>query len=171
MYIDIKTRAKKPPTNNTQGNTPDELPQVVKHHGRRLAKEDSPTEKGNNNMKKFYYEDHLIRTSETHNYKYALIARNNDTISTIACSETRQGVEKAKNKELSYAQRRIDNANKAIKALDAGKEGYYGKFGRKTEYVKFDSRLTREYYNEDIEGYTETVKRVNSWEIVEIEER
>lgn len=42
---------------------------------------------------KFYYQGHLIRTSKTHNYKYALI--NKETFYAYRCSKDLKGIQSA----------------------------------------------------------------------------
>lgn len=44
---------------------------------------------------KFYYNGKLVRTSKTHEYKYALLNRADRT---LACSATRKGAETAYNR-------------------------------------------------------------------------
>lgn len=119
---------------------------------------------------KYYYNNTLIRTSKTHKYTHAVINEVDGKVICYGCSSSKAGAEKIKNTEISYYQRRIANGQNALKALDAGKSGYYYKDGRHTEFIKFEEH-DREFYERYLDEAEQAVERYNKWQIVEIEER
>ena len=123
--------------------------------------------KDEQNMK-FYYQDKLIRTSKNHNYTHAVI--NTKTGACVGCRTSEQACQSLINSEVNRYYQGIENGHKAIDALEAGKAGYYSKDGRKSWYIKFDSRLTVEYYKEHIQVSRQSLKYISdNWKIVELE--
>lgn len=121
---------------------------------------------------KYYYKGQLIRTSKNHKYTHAVIQIAKDGgFACIACSSSKDGAEKSKRKEASYYEQRVANNEAAIKAIEAGKNGYYYKDGRHTGYYKFEKDNTIEYYKSCLEDNKRTLDRINGWEIVELEEK
>lgn len=119
---------------------------------------------------KFYYNGKLIRTSKNHEYTHAVI-----DITDSGCVGCRVGADKAEaiiRTEISQAERSIANCKTAIKALEAGKDGYFYKEGRRTWYCKFSSSNTIERYTESIEHLQNYIDRINNtWQVVELEAR
>ena len=70
---------------------------------------------------KFYFEGQKIRESKTHHYTHALIKRTEDGVICFACSSSQKGAEKPKNDRIREHERNIANAERRIKALEAGK--------------------------------------------------
>ena len=65
---------------------------------------------------KFYYKGQLIRTSKTHEYKWALIRELPDgSIKALACSATQQGAGKDYN---YYRKRYLDHVKVYVAPLD-----------------------------------------------------
>lgn len=122
---------------------------------------------------KFYYNGQLMRTSKNHNYTHAVVIEREDgTIRCYGCHKDRKGCEAEITREINACNRGIENAQAAIKALEAGKAGYYAKEGRGTWYVKFDRMRTADYYNDWIESNKATIDRVRrTWKVVELEAR
>lgn len=117
---------------------------------------------------KFYYNGNLIRTSKTHHYAYAVMEGNR----VFNCSATREGCERFIQSYINESLGGIENCNKAIKALESGRNGYYHKFGRHEYYYKFDKNDTIETFKEHINNCKANIEyRRNNWKIVEIEER
>ena len=122
---------------------------------------------------KFYYNNQLVRTSKNHEYTHAVIVIDADgKIGCIGCRTSLQAAQAVKQGEINACYRGIDNANEAIKALQAGKEGYYYLDGRKKWYAKFDKDRTVDYYKEWIEGNKRHIKKIeDEWQVVELEAR
>lgn len=120
---------------------------------------------------KYYYNDVLVRTSKNHKYTHAVIKRVDGKVICVGCSSSKAGAESIKRKEAAYYETRVNNNEAALAALAAGKSGYYYKDGRKTGYFKFEKDTTKEYYEKALEDNKTTLARINSWEIVEVEER
>lgn len=120
---------------------------------------------------KFYYNDHLIRTSKTHHYTHACISFKEDgTLVVHGCSTSKAGAEKVKNREISDFERCIFSHRACIKALEEGKKGYYNKrheFISFAQYRDFDLESERRY----LEGDLAHLERIKKWQIVEVEER
>ena len=121
---------------------------------------------------KFYFEGQKIRESKTHHYTHALIKRTENGVICLACSSSQKGAEKPKNDRIREIERAIESAERRIKALEAGKNGYQSKgYG----FVKFseihESIRTVEGNREAIEDNQRCLEEVRKWEVVEIEER
>ena len=120
---------------------------------------------------KYYYNDVLVRTSKNHKYTHAVIKRVDGKIICMGCSSSKDGAEKIKRREASYYERQIANCEEAIKALKAGRSGYSSKDGRRSYYIKFEKDRTVEFYEECMKNARSSLDYINSWEIVEVEER
>lgn len=121
---------------------------------------------------KFYFEGQKIRESKTHHYTHALIKRTEDGVICFACSSSQKGAEKPKNDKIREHERNIANAERRIKALEAGKSGVVSKgYG----FVKFSEMWegfrTIESNKEIIAENQRNLEKVREWEVVEIEER
>ena len=119
---------------------------------------------------KFYYKGKLIRTSKNHKYTHAVI-----NITNLGCIGCRAGADKAEaiiKSEISQTERSIANCKSAIKAIEARKDGYFCKEGRRTWYNKFSPGSTVEKYTESIERLNNYINRINeTWRVVELEVR
>ena len=120
---------------------------------------------------KFYYKEQLIRTSKTHTYTHAAINEVDGKIYCKGCSTSEEGARKIIAKEMSEATRNLENAESAIKAIEAGKDGYFYNEGRKKSYVKFNKELTVEFYKQRIEWSKKSIEAISKWQIVELEAR
>ena len=121
---------------------------------------------------KYYYAGQKIRESKTHHYTHALIKRTEDGVICLACSSSQKGAEKPKNDRIREIESAIESAERRIKALEAGKNGYQSK---RNGFVKFsemhESVRTIEGNREEIEDNQRCLAKVREWEVVEIEER
>ncbi len=119
---------------------------------------------------KFYYNGKLVRTSKTHAYTHAVI-----DITTGGCKGCRTSKESAEaviSSEIAQYSKKNDNYKTAIKALENGKSGYYGKDGRRTYYEKFASEDTVEKYNRWIAVNDEYIEEIKAnWKVVALEAR
>ena len=119
---------------------------------------------------KFYYNGQLIRTSKNHEYTHAVI-----DITDNGCVGCRVGKDKAEaiiRGEISQTERSIANCKAALKAIANGKDGFFGKDGRRTYYSKFSKSQTAEYYEASIERLNNYINKINStWRVVELEAR
>ncbi len=122
---------------------------------------------------KFYYNDQLIRTSKNHEYTHAVIVIDeNGKIGCIGCRRSLQEAEALKQGEINGYRNGIDNCNKAIKALQEGKSGYYVRDRRKDWFIKFEDGRTPAYYEEIIDAKRRTIKNIeDTWQVVELEAR
>lgn len=119
---------------------------------------------------KFYYNGELIRTSKNHVYTHAVI-----NITNGACQGCRSGKDKAEaliSSEIARYEQNIKNCEAAIKALQAGKSGYYEKDGRRTWFNKFSPSSTVEGYLARIEWNVNYINEIKAtWKVVELEAR
>jgi hypothetical protein len=125
------------------------------------------------NKMKFYYNNKLMRTSKTHEYKYAVVkVKENGELVCYGCSATRKGAE-AKITELTeWSRRNIASCENALKALRSGRTYYDWVDGRRTSRTKLEEGDTEESLNERIEGSKANIKRIHeTCKIVELEAR
>ena len=121
---------------------------------------------------KFYYDGQLIRTSKTHHYTHACVAQGSDgKWCCISCSSSKAGAEKVKADKIREHERLIDSCNRAIKAHEDGKDGYYSRHHEWISFKHYDLFATKEI----AEQYkAEEQRRLNlikaNWIIVEVEE-
>lgn len=121
---------------------------------------------------KYYYNGQLIRTSKNHVYSHAVIIEKDGKYNVFGCRKTLEDAQALINSEISGCRRRIGNANEAIKAMTAGKKGYYAKEGRRTWYITFPADYTIETYEHEIEWQNDRIKHIEStWQIVPLEAR
>lgn len=124
---------------------------------------------------KFYYNGQLMRTSKNHNYTHAVVIETEDGIKCYGCHKDRKGCEAEISRQINECNRGIENAHEAIKALNAGKAGYYCKYGRgKSCWVPFRECTdpTVEHYEKWIvsnKAHADKVRR--TWKVVELEAR
>ncbi len=119
---------------------------------------------------KFYYEGKLIRTSKNHNYTHAVI--NIQTGSCIGCRTSEDACQSIITTEINGCLGGIRNSEEKIKALEAGKSGYYIKDGRRSWWHKFENSPfdTIESTNKRIEYLLEEIDRIKqNWKIVKLE--
>lgn len=122
---------------------------------------------------KYYYDGQLIRTSKTHHYAYACVRKNaeGNGWECLGCSATRKGAEKVKNEIITRYENAIDGYERAIKAINEGKKGYYN---RRHEWI----RLEDTYYKTDKAGILHGIEDArqkqqaikDTWLIVEVSE-
>ena len=116
---------------------------------------------------KFYYNDKLVRTSKTHEYRYGVYHTKIDKV--IACSASKDGAQSFIDAKIADLNRRIENNENALKAIAKGKTHYDYKDGRKTYYEKVSSEESHKEWLKDYKEILENVKRTHK--IVELEAR
>lgn len=123
---------------------------------------------------KFYYNGKLMRTSKTHDYKFAIV---NPSGSCWSCHGTLDAAQKEFRRPIAELEQAIENSKAAIKALKAGKTYYNAKSGRNTYPVKLSGKIgelkysdisTWEYF---IDKDTERMEYLKTRKIVELEAR
>lgn len=122
---------------------------------------------------KFYYNDKLIRTSKTHEYKYALIS---STGKCVTCSASRERAEAELASWINRYNEKIQNYKSIIHAIEIGASHYNAIDGRKTYRVKLAPegndghtiKGAKEYLEEAISRLEEIKK---CWKVVELEAR
>lgn len=121
---------------------------------------------------KFYYNNKLMRTSKTHEYKYAVVSFRTGEPVCLGCSATRSGAE-AKITELTeWSRRNIASCENALKALRSGRKYYDWVDGRRTCPVKLEVSDTEESFIESIERSKAHIKQIHeNCKIVELEAR
>ena len=121
---------------------------------------------------KFYYNDKLIRTSKTHEYKYALIS---GTGKCVTCSASRERAEAELASWINRYNDKIQNYKNIIHAIETGASHYNAIDGRKTYRVKLDGKNneahTLDGAKEYLEGSTARLEEIKSWKVVELEAR
>lgn len=119
----------------------------------------------------FYYEGQLIRSSKNHHYAYACVIKVGEKWHCLGCSSSKAGAERVKKDKIREYERSIDSCDRAIKAYEEGKSGYYS---RNHEWVTFKnygmfaSKEDAEYRRADLQRSLDSVKA--NWIIVEVEE-
>lgn len=68
---------------------------------------------------KFYYNGKLVRTSKTHEYRYAIVTEAGNLIS---CHGTREAAEKEFRKPIASCESTLEFYAEAIRAIEAGKK-------------------------------------------------
>jgi hypothetical protein len=117
---------------------------------------------------KFYYNGKLIRTSKTHEYKYAVIANDE----CLTCSATMDGAQKFINRYINERKDEIKTCENIIRAIEAGAKSFYAVYGRTTEHCKLREHHTIADTKERIEICKKAIERMTtSWKVVEIEAR
>lgn len=115
---------------------------------------------------KFYYNDKLIRTSKTHEYKFAAMLDGK----CLKCSATREGAQAEITRSLNEQQSRIDFEKKILEAIERGETRVRAKNG---PWVKLDPEWhTPENMLERIEKHKERMAYIREHaEVVELEAR
>lgn len=104
---------------------------------------------------KFYYKGHLIRTSKTHNYKYAVIDK--ETFKAYRCSKDMKGIQSA----LHEIRRRLD-------ILLSVQNGTYIQKPRCYSAKEIENNQIK-YYGSLQNAIDEQKEYVNSFIVVELE--
>lgn len=115
---------------------------------------------------KFFYNGKQIRTSKTHVYTHAVLTPEGKT---FACSSSREGAEKAIQKEASWYEAIAFGYRNAIKAIEAGKKTYTAKEGRRTCTMLVTGTL--ESNKKGLERIERAIATINCYKIVELEAR
>lgn len=115
---------------------------------------------------KFYYEGKLIRTSKTHDYKYAALINEK----CLKCSGTKQGAEAEISRLIREAENNIAFYESALQAYEKGSTMVRSRRG---DWVKLD---TAWYTPENLRDWKESEhKRLNfikeNAKVVELEAR
>lgn len=119
---------------------------------------------------KFYYEGKLVRTSKNHIYTHAVI--DVTTGSLKGCRANEDTAYSIITSHIKACELGIKNSEAAIKALEAGKSGYFIKEGRCSYFHKFGKENTKERYIKSIKWNEEEIERVQkNWKVVELEAR
>lgn len=87
-------------------------------------------------MTKFYYNNELIRTSKTKNYKYAVIAYNNGEMKVFRCSETKANAEKAHTAAINELKEDIEREKRNCKYSGINLEENAEYFNKLERYIK-----------------------------------
>lgn len=120
---------------------------------------------------KFYYNGQLIRTSKTHEYKYAVISTISNN-KALTCSATKEGAQKFINRYINERKDEIKTCENIIRAIETGAKSFYAVYGRKTEYCKLREHYTIEDTKERIEECKKAIEGITTcWKIVELEAR
>lgn len=82
---------------------------------------------------KFYYEGKLIRTSKTHEYKYAAISSSGHC---LKCSATKQGAQAELDRIFRESMRNLEFYRAALQALEIGEARVRNSRG---EWIKLDT--------------------------------
>ena len=73
---------------------------------------------------KFYYNNKLVRTSKTHNYKYGVFTSNDKL---LACASSFELAQKAIITATNSERHNLEFYKKELEAIEKGKEKFWGK--------------------------------------------
>lgn len=120
---------------------------------------------------KFYYKEKLIRTSKTHEYKYAVI--NIKTGKCVTCSAKREGCEAYIRTAINDYMIKVQNSRNLLAALERGADHFDSTFKGKTYRTKIDKSYsfhTAAAAEENIQETLATIDHIkNNWLLVELE--
>lgn len=124
---------------------------------------------------KFYYNGKLMRTSKTHEYKFAIVWPNGKCAS---CHGTREAAEKEYRKRIAESETCIDRYKQAIKAIQNGKKSFIFKERSGSYKVELygedfahNDRSKAETWEKYMESANECIARLKTRKIVELEAR
>lgn len=124
---------------------------------------------------KFYYNGKLMRTSKTHEYKYAIITENGCCCS---CHGTLESAQKEFRRPIAECEKSIANFNMIIRAINSGKKYIDIKEYRYTHRVHFsgkdiagDDRSQVSTWEKYIRQTKNSMADYESRKIVELEQR
>lgn len=122
---------------------------------------------------KFYYNNELIRTSKTHEYKYALLSSSGKC---VTCSTSKDRAESELTSRINSSNDKIHNYKNIIHAIETGATHYDHTYGRETLKVKLDAKNYDVHtldgakkYLENEEKHLEDLK--TGWKVVELDAR
>ena len=107
---------------------------------------------------KFYYNGQLVRTSKTHEYKYAVI--NTETGKAYACSKDMKGIDKA-----------MSEIRRPLNHYQSLKNGTYRRKDRWSYTLKQATEKAIEMYGSIENAIAECEANVARYKIVELEAR
>lgn len=107
---------------------------------------------------KFYYNGQLVRTSKTHEYKYALL--NTNTGKAYACSKDMKGIDKA-----------IAEASRTLNLYKSVKNGTYRRKDRWSRTAEQLEQGAIEYWGSLDNCIAEFEKDFAKYKVVELEAR
>lgn len=107
---------------------------------------------------KFYYQNHLIRTSKTHNYKYAVI--NKKTFKAYRCSQNMKGIQAA-----------LKEIGKNYERLVSVQNGSYVQKSKNCFTAEEIEKEQIKYYGSLQNAIDSEKNYINSFVVVELEER
>ena len=119
---------------------------------------------------KFYYGDKLVRTSKNHIYTHAVIDMS-DNNACLGCRASKETAEAIITTAIHAKENGIKECKTALKALEAGKKGYWVRERGHSYPIYFKDRKA-DYYIDWMESCKESIKRINeNWVVVELEAR
>lgn len=119
---------------------------------------------------KYYYQGVLVRTSD-HEYTHAVISTNGEFTKgkLVGCRTSEQAARQIISSEISGYMNSIRNCEEAIKALKAGKTGYWAKEGRRSYPYRFLASDTIEKYERALERTQRGMEYIETyWKVVEL---
>ena len=122
---------------------------------------------------KFYYKGKLVRTSKTHEYKFAVMTANDKLCS---CHGTLDAAQKALRSKIATLETEIQNCKKAIEASEEGKTRFEIKTGGRWYPVNLSvkdfcgrDRSQKSTWEEYIENAKRSIEQYKTRKIVELE--
>ena len=116
---------------------------------------------------KFYYNNKLLRTSKTHEYKYAIV-----TVSDACCSchGTLEAAEKEYRRPISECETNIHDYMVAIEMLKMGRSYYDVKICKRWHRIPLKGKDIN-YFESNIEYLRNRIETLKTRKIVELEAR
>jgi hypothetical protein len=117
---------------------------------------------------KFYYKETLIRTSKGHVYTHAVINQEAGTV--IGCRTSEKAAQQLKQSYINRNLLGIENARRAINAIENGKRFYRVQTGRDSYLEAVGGDKSK--YEKWIAENTERIQRITAmWKVVPLEAR
>lgn len=116
---------------------------------------------------KFYYNGKLMRTSKTHEYKYAIVSENDVLWS---CHGTLEAAQKEFRRPIAQCETNIHDYMVAIKMLEMGRSYYEVKICKRWHRIPLKGK-TVNYFESEIEYFKKRIEILKTRKIVELEAR
>lgn len=118
---------------------------------------------------KFYYDGKLVRTSKTHDYKFAIMWPDGECTS---CHGTLEAAKKEYRRRIAEIEGAISEDRQIIQAIRQGREYFRYKVCRTWFRIKLTGEKGRvEYWEEEIAQLNKRIEELEARRIVDLEAR
>lgn len=120
---------------------------------------------------KYYYNGILIRTSKTHDYRYAVVGELKDgKYDSLGCRSKKEDAEELLNSKIRKSANNITTYQDHIKAIENGESGWTSTFKGRKYYHRFTADDTVEKYERWIAIEEEQIRHtIETYKVVELE--